>query len=99
MGQLLWLLAFAISALLVIRFGAWGVIGGMITIWAAGWAIYHSAFKAGDLGQDGGGLGVITWILGVGWVVGAAWTLPIFAIRSFIRYRRRRRSDCSADLA
>ena len=86
----LWILALAVSALLVWRFGSFGAIAGVVTIWATG--IVENKVATLPTFSDA------LWDAGFGGIAGAFWTIPILAIREWNRKRQIRQRDCAGRL-
>jgi hypothetical protein len=78
----------AVAAFLVLRWGFFGFLAGIVTVWASG-LLRIQLLNALDHGRDTGVLDAM-WVVFTGWVAGFSWCLPFLLGRFIYRYARAR---------
>jgi len=83
-------IAAIVSAVLVLRFGIFGFIGGVMAVLALGILRIELLYRL-DPHRDAAMLDA-AWVAAFGWIVGAIWCVPFLAGRWLYRWKRRQRA-------
>lgn len=79
--------AAVVSAVIVLRFGALGFIGGVVCVWGLGIVRIELLYRL-DPQRDAAMLDA-AWVAVLGWIVGVMWCAPFLAGRWLYLWRRK----------
>ncbi len=82
-------IAAAISAAVVLRFGVIGFFIGVVTVWGLGIIRIELLYRL-DPQRDAAMLDT-AWVAVVGWIIGVLWCTPFLVGRFLVRWKRSQR--------